>query len=406
MTSTSVEYVSKMRIREKNCIIDSIRLRDLKPFLLEERNKNDIDLVLAVINTFPSINLYKYASINLLDSEEFAYCIVGYPNIVDFFKFLSEKIKNDKEIVRIAITTKSSILKYVNKQFQDDEEIVTLAVTNSPNSLEYVSIRLRNNEKVIKSFIKSGGTLTRFVGKQILSNKEIVIMFVKLNNSCLDVGYIDKKFFDDKDVVIAGIKFFLQNPMSISKRLLADEEIGMILVGNKGLYLEYLDKILQDNEKVVMLSVKNDGISLRYASDRLKKSKSIVLAAVDKDLNSLSYIDESLKLDRDVVIKSLSTFKNGTRRIYINFDIKFKDDEEVILLFIFKIAEYFEFVSDRLKKSKTFLYKIEMFCNAKINGFSSLVYIYDSLDTELQAEIDKDSEYLSYFETVYLKPAK
>jgi predicted patatin/cPLA2 family phospholipase len=136
--------------------------------------------------------------------------------------------------------------------------------------------------------------------------------------------------------------------------------------------LQFVNEDLQNDKDIVFAAVIQNGVALRFASKELRNNKEVVLAAVKNEGWALTYVSDELRNDEDVVVAAV------TRHGYM-----------------------LEHVSEELKNDEYFLYKVD--CTSKIIHHSC---IFKFLSERIQEEIIKDADYLSKFETVYLKPAK
>ena len=57
----------------------------------------------------------------------------------------SDELKNDREIVLEAVTSKGQVLKYASHELKNDREIVFAAVKSEAEALQYASEELRQD---------------------------------------------------------------------------------------------------------------------------------------------------------------------------------------------------------------------------------------------------------------------
>ena len=93
----------------------------------------------------------------------------------------------------------------------------------------------------------------------------------------------------------------------IPKKFWKDKEIVLASVKKEGWALEYADEIFKKDKQIVLVAVKsnngnphNSG-ALKYAHESLRKDKDVVLEAVKSFGWALRYVDPKLKKDSDVI---------------------------------------------------------------------------------------------------------
>jgi serine/threonine protein kinase len=133
-----------------------------------------------------------------------------------------------------------------------------------------------------------------------------------------------------------------------SKDLQNDPDIVMEAVKCFGGALEFASKNLQNDKKIVLEAVKNHGGSLLYASKNLKSQKVIVLEAVKSDGRSLIYASKDLQNDPDIVMESVKSCGDALEYASTNL----QSDRKIVMEAIKTSALALQFVSNNLKNDK------------------------------------------------------
>ena len=66
-----------------------------------------------------------------------------------YLEHASKELKDDKEIVRVAIHNRGSALKYASTRLKDDEVLVFEATEKSHYAIQYVSLRFREDKDIV-----------------------------------------------------------------------------------------------------------------------------------------------------------------------------------------------------------------------------------------------------------------
>jgi hypothetical protein len=239
-------------------------------------------------------------------------------------KFVSEELKDDDELINIAINNKhggSQVLQYLNDSSKDNEDIVIIAIQNNPKCFEYISERLRNKKEIIMICIEKL-KLYKYKYNNILcmtsyinrNDKEIVLPLMEIDGG--DIRYVSYELAMDKQVVITAIKNDPSIYKYINKSFLNDKEVIMLCLKNYEYdednfknFLEYLNDDFKDDKEIVMASVKKCGLNFIYASNRLRNDKQVVLTAINN-----SYYDFYKGINETLLIKNI---KERTKNINI-----------------------------------------------------------------------------------------
>lgn len=172
-------------------------------------NKNfiyDKELIIEAIknNGFYTFRYYEYLDIpfwnELRNDREFmkeAIKIDGY-NI----KFAAHHIRNDREILLSAIKQRLSgkILKCVEQHFWNDDELIIEAIKWDGMSLKYASDKLKNNREIIKMAINSLAPSFKFASEHIRYNDmELIILAIKKYG--VNIRYTSEKLKNNREMV-------------------------------------------------------------------------------------------------------------------------------------------------------------------------------------------------------------
>jgi hypothetical protein len=242
--------------------IDAIKLvqeDSTKLEFLSDEMKDDKDVVFAAVNT----NCYAafYASPNLWGDKEFVLYVLdrfvsdgGYPPS-NILPMVSKELLNDKDII-IAATERlyCKPLRYASESLRDGKEIVIIAVNYNGCSLKYASKSIRDDKEIVLAAVQKSGWAIKYASEPLRDNKDMNIAAVQSDGMTLEI--LSKKMRSDEEIIMAAI---FQNPMAIihvSKKLRDDEY-----------FLHRVDKIKKLNYSLYMLSFLSERIKEEIKKD-------------------------------------------------------------------------------------------------------------------------------------------
>jgi hypothetical protein len=158
---TALAFASPRLRDDRNFVSKAIQVNSIALLCASPRLKNDKLLVMkAIPHTLRKKSIYEafilgsepfwkldhYRLIEgqisevLLDDKEVMLLAMHFRNRLSL---VSERLRNDKDVVAPAVTWKGAQLKDASKPLQDDDDIVRLAIDNDPTALQFASPRLQ-----------------------------------------------------------------------------------------------------------------------------------------------------------------------------------------------------------------------------------------------------------------------
>ena len=130
-------------------------------------------------------------------------------------RFISKKLKNDKDVVLAAVTQSGCgyFLQYASQQLKKNKEVVLTAVQQSGLALQYASKEIRNNKEVVLAAVQEYVGALEYASDTLKNDKEVVLTAVQQDGSTLK--FASKELKDS-----IGIN----NPISRLKELIQIEQ--------------------------------------------------------------------------------------------------------------------------------------------------------------------------------------
>lgn len=101
---------------------------------------------------------------------------------INDFKYLNDKLKNNKKLVLIAVKNNESVLKYISTSLRNDKEFILEAVKNNGLALKFASVELQNDIDVAVEAVKENEEALSYVSRKVKKDKEfinIIDMYLK-----------------------------------------------------------------------------------------------------------------------------------------------------------------------------------------------------------------------------------
>ena len=219
----------------------------------------------------------------------------------------SEKLQDDwykiydldnKNTVLELVRRDKRVLFFLSEKYRNDQDVVLLACTEDVTLLRYASRQLKNDKNFALSILdKKSKKINKTRYRRNLSNDD---------DDDLDVGSILIHFSDriksDKDVVTAACARDGMELMHASDKLRSDRAIVLTACANNGQVLQYALEDFRADHEIVLAACKTYGPALEHASETLRANKEIVLAATTNNSIALKYALNGLNQDPDCLV--------------------------------------------------------------------------------------------------------
>lgn len=243
-----------------------------------------------------------------LKDPDFLFYLMG--KMPEEYKNLPEEYKNNKKYVLEAAKRSPSILEHVAAEFKNDKEIIKEIIEESRigyEALFYTSENLKNDKDLILLAVNKEGQALQYASEELKNDKEVISTALFNNKNAFK--YVSDELKDNKNFVSEMMKQF--NPKILSKveySILPNYVDVGFLFGRKqvGNILEHVSDRLKNDKGLVLHSIENEiGFSLDYVSEKLKDNKEIVFAAVGKRSSNFKYASETLRNDKELAYNAI-----------------------------------------------------------------------------------------------------
>jgi NAD kinase len=213
--------------------------------------------------------------------------------IPGILKLVSEKLKNNPEIVKIVVTESGYLLQHASEKLKNDPKIVKIAVTECGQALKFASEELKNDPEIVKIALAQDGFALQFASEELKNNPEIVKIAVAQNGWALK--FASEEFKNDPEIVKIAVAQRGQALQFASEELKNNPEIVKIAVAQDGQALQFASEELKNNPEIVKIAVAQCGSSLYFASEELKNKLEIVQIAIAQNTRFIEFASSTIK---------------------------------------------------------------------------------------------------------------
>lgn len=222
----------------KNFVLQCIQL---SKFLIEDAPEHfldDKDCAIAAIKR-KGLHSLKVISDRLKDDKEVAIAAINYQPAC--YNFISDRLKNDKEIILLALSDEG-LMESIPVSYRDNKEVMMAAFSikhlnpQGLQNLQYVSERLKNDSEIVIAAIKQEGFNLQFAPSEFKKDKNLAMLAIKNNGS---LEFLSKSLRNDKEIVILALKNNGSQLQFASDTLKNDKDLVAIACENNILNIKY-----------------------------------------------------------------------------------------------------------------------------------------------------------------------
>ncbi|CAB9513276.1 expressed unknown protein [Seminavis robusta] len=212
----------------------------------------------------------------------------------------SEQHKDDPSIVLRAVQNNGRALRCASARLQNDRNIVMAAVSSvrrpsDHRCLGYAHNEMRDNKEIVMIAVSHNGLELKFASRRLQQDRDVVLAAVESNPMALEHASEDLKA--DTEIVVRALKKEGRVLRFATERLRGDVDLVMMAISSTWTALRYAAESVRNDEGVVLAAISKNGVAMSFAGDSLKNDDSFVAKAVERDGIALSYTGDKLKRD-------------------------------------------------------------------------------------------------------------
>ena len=116
---------------------------------------------------------------------------------------MSDKYKDDKNLVLPAIKKNICIFRYISERLKKDKQIVKIVLEQDGLYLYYMNANIRNDKNFALIAIKQNLNAIEFINKDLLADKQFILLILNING--LALRYMSSLLQNDETVVLTAV---------------------------------------------------------------------------------------------------------------------------------------------------------------------------------------------------------
>lgn len=260
------------------------------PYLLvraPDHIKSDREFVLELMKQAPSV--LQYASVDLQKDVNIALASQRGDTSGWSLRGVHRDLLSNKEFALRYFTEQTHVYGRVLEDFstelRNDKDVVSVAVNGNPDALKYASDALRDDRELVLCAIENHGKAFQFASKRLRSDPGLTFKALETCN----FAFSWSECRDDKEVALKAMSIEPQSLLFASTRLRSDREIVMAAVQKSGRALYNASYELKNDREVAMQAIMNDAVAFRFLSEELRADKLLIKAATEKQPDLIAF---------------------------------------------------------------------------------------------------------------------
>lgn len=201
------------------------------------------------------------------------------------FSSLSDKVKDNEELILLALTFFNSPIKYISDRLKNDEAFLAKACAVNFYIFEHIESKYLKSKSFIRKILK------------ILHTRAVHTVYVTDSFArLLDETILDNEAMMKEIIEKAGYKNF----KFLSDRLKENKDYLIELLASTPKVYELFNYKFWDDKDIALSAVGGDGMNLYRVSRRLKEDREIVLKAVQNNPHSIQFAADSFQDDKEL----------------------------------------------------------------------------------------------------------
>eukprot|EP00746_Dinoflagellata_sp_MGD_P168013 gnl/MRDRNA2_/MRDRNA2_99083_c0_seq1.p1 gnl/MRDRNA2_/MRDRNA2_99083_c0~~gnl/MRDRNA2_/MRDRNA2_99083_c0_seq1.p1 ORF type:complete len:584 (-),score=93.39 gnl/MRDRNA2_/MRDRNA2_99083_c0_seq1:59-1810(-) len=258
------------------------------------------------------------------------------------YKYISEELKDDREVVMEAVSRNGAALTYASEALKDDREVVQNAILSNSWALADASDKLKNDKKLVMQAVRLDGLSLAFASRPLRRDADVVLEAIGQDGGALRNA--EENLYDSKVFVLEALDLnwtcFKVAPPSMQAD--ADFVLECITVIGHCQILAWAAESLRSSVAFMEEVLLEFGQALQYASRDIRGNKSLVILAVQKDPQSLVYASMNLRNDPDVVLEAV----RGDGLVLVHASKAVRADRRVVIAAVSQNRKACDYVSN------------------------------------------------------------
>lgn len=214
----SVMMAASERLKnERQCMMQSLELTHGATFSYASRElKNDYEFIKFALEISPLVYC------DLLKKWRVEFVSYGLSNPCRLYKYLPKAYQNDPDILRECAYL---VFEFLDEHHRDDEALFFRAFRGSRTNFKYASDRIKNKRQYVLMALSANGRLLEYVPEIFKDDRECVMIAIS-NDPHTAFQFASGRMRDDKEIALLAMDGYgMKNYKHLSLRLQNDPEL-------------------------------------------------------------------------------------------------------------------------------------------------------------------------------------
>jgi len=220
------------------------------------------------------------------------------------YKYLSDEVKADREIAKVAFKKDGSMLEFAPDEFKNDKEMVLIAVDTGDAYL-YASDELQHDKEVVLLALEWDSAILEEFDEEFYEDLEV--MYKAIYMDAENFEYLVEELQEEKDVAKKCVSLNCDVYDYLCDELKGDREIIETAIQNGYLLAGFLHstenykEIYEDKELIALAIACNGGNELCLAAKDIIESGEFAEKAITKGLCKIEGLNKQRRYDKKTV---------------------------------------------------------------------------------------------------------
>ena len=272
------------RLKDDEEIVIEASKEDMKAFqYASKRLKSDKSFIFKLLS-----EISKYSK-NNPEYDELDY-------FIDFiFKTIDKTYKTDKDFFLKLVKIDGQLLKKASSKLKNDLEIGIEAIKNDPNAVDFLSETIKNHKEIISLLKDSKLNSEKNSDSETNESKQIILeMLYEFEESYFKDASAELK--DDYDFVKQVLKMSAEQIEFVSDRLKDNPEIAKLAVRSNEYLFQFISVRLKNDREFVKNLISKNGYILNWLEANLRLDKELILLGLNNLISNEKRIFKKLKI--------------------------------------------------------------------------------------------------------------
>lgn len=285
--------------------------RFIKRFIPQELYNKE-DFIVGLIRHMYAEDWFDFvqsAKPDLLNNRFF--CIQALLSNGKLLEFLPKEYSIDPEVIQLLVNQDKRDYSYLDLiRWEDvllDKSTAAHVLELRGELLSRFSSSIKNNKDLVKIAVRSNGKALSAASNELLNDREFILEIMQLEGS----SFIPEAFRDDEEIVSLAVSKDSEALQWASDRLRADFNIVQLAVENCIAGYRFAHESIRAKRDLTLDVIEADGFLIKFVPAPLNKDREIVLTAMSNlsmfaDKKIFNYVPEEMRNDREIIYALLS----------------------------------------------------------------------------------------------------